>query len=36
VLEPDRYARLVPGGYTIAPRIVEVQKLFDKVFSEIG
>ena len=35
VLEPGRYARQLPGGYTIAPRVVEVQKLFDKLFKPV-
>lgn len=32
VLEPPRWARQVPGTYTIAPRVAEVQKLFDRLF----
>jgi polyisoprenyl-teichoic acid--peptidoglycan teichoic acid transferase len=36
VLEPERYARLVPGGYTIAPRILEVRRVFTKYFDSIG
>ena len=35
VLEPGRYARQVPGSYTIAPRIGEVQKLFDRVVKPV-
>jgi len=31
VLEPGRYARQLPGSYTITPRVLEVQKLFDRV-----
>ncbi len=31
VLEPDQYARELPGTYTIAPRVLEVQKLFDRL-----
>jgi anionic cell wall polymer biosynthesis LytR-Cps2A-Psr (LCP) family protein len=36
VLEPERWARLIPGGYTITPRVIEVQKLFDRIFDEAG
>jgi LCP family protein required for cell wall assembly len=36
VLEPERWARLIPGGYTIMPRVIEVQKLFDRIFDEAG
>jgi LCP family protein required for cell wall assembly len=32
VLEPVRWARQLPGSYTIAPRVIEVQKLFDRLF----
>jgi LCP family protein required for cell wall assembly len=32
VLEPTRWARVLPGSYTISPRVVEVQKLFDRLF----
>jgi LCP family protein required for cell wall assembly len=31
VLEPGRYARELPGTYTITPRVLEVQKLFDRI-----
>ena len=34
VLEPVRWARLVPGTYTISPKVLEVQKLFDRIFDE--
>jgi LCP family protein required for cell wall assembly len=32
VLEPPRWTRQVAGGYTIAPRVIEIQKLFDRLF----
>jgi len=32
VLEPLRWARPLPSTYTIAPRVLEVQKLFDRLF----
>jgi LCP family protein required for cell wall assembly len=32
VLEPPRWTRQVTGGYTIAPRVIEIQKLFDRLF----
>lgn len=32
VLEPVRWARQLPGTYTITPRVIEVQKLFDRLF----
>jgi len=32
VLEPPRWPRQVAGGYTIAPRVIEIQKLFDRLF----
>jgi len=35
VLEPDRWARVLPGSYTITPRVIEVQKLFDRLFDEV-
>jgi LCP family protein required for cell wall assembly len=35
VLEPGRYARELPGTYTITPRVVEVQKLFDRLFKPV-
>jgi hypothetical protein len=34
VLEPERWARLVPDSYAITPKVIEVQKLFDRVFDE--
>jgi len=36
VLEPERWARLIPGSYAISPRVVEIQKLFDRIFDEVG
>jgi LCP family protein required for cell wall assembly len=36
VLAPGRWARALPGTYTITPRVVEVQKMFDKVFKPVG
>jgi polyisoprenyl-teichoic acid--peptidoglycan teichoic acid transferase len=33
VLEPVRWARQLPSSYTIAPRVLEVQKLFDRLFN---
>jgi LCP family protein required for cell wall assembly len=36
VLEPGRYARELPGTYTITPRVIEVQKLFDRAFKPVG
>jgi anionic cell wall polymer biosynthesis LytR-Cps2A-Psr (LCP) family protein len=35
VLEPGRYARQLPGTYTITPRVLEVQQLFDKLFKPV-
>lgn len=35
VLAPGRWARQLPGTYTIAPKVIEVQKMFDKVFKPI-
>ncbi len=32
VLEPGRYARELPGTYTITLRVLETQKLFDRLF----
>ena len=32
VLEPPRWTRQLPGSYAIAPRVLEVQKLFDRLF----
>ena len=34
VLEPVRWARMVPGTYVISPKVLEVQKLFDRIFDE--
>jgi LCP family protein required for cell wall assembly len=34
VLEPVRWARQLPSSYTIAPRVLEVQKLFDRLFRD--
>ncbi len=36
VLAPGRWARQVPGTYTITPRVLEVQKMFDRVFKPIS
>jgi LCP family protein required for cell wall assembly len=36
VLEPGRFARELPGTYTITPRVLEVQKLFDRTFKPVG
>jgi LCP family protein required for cell wall assembly len=35
VLEPGRYAREIPGTYTIAPRVLEQQKLFDRLMRSV-
>lgn len=35
VLEPGRFARALPGTYTITPRVLEVQKMFDKQFKPV-
>jgi LCP family protein required for cell wall assembly len=35
VLAPDRWARQLPGTYTITPRVLEVQKMFDRVFKPL-
>ncbi len=32
VLAPGRWARELPGTYTITPRVLEIQKMFDRVF----
>jgi hypothetical protein len=32
VLEPTRWARQLASSYTIAPRVLEVQRLFDRLF----
>jgi LCP family protein required for cell wall assembly len=36
VLEPVRWARTVPGTYVISPRVIEIQKLFDRIYDEAG
>lgn len=36
VLEPGRYARQLAGGYTIAPKVLEQQKLFDRLMKPVG
>jgi polyisoprenyl-teichoic acid--peptidoglycan teichoic acid transferase len=36
VLAPSRWARQLPGTYTITPRVLEVQKMFDRVFKPIS
>jgi LCP family protein required for cell wall assembly len=35
VLEPGRFARQLPGGYTITLRVLEVQRMFDKQFKAV-
>lgn len=35
VLAPGRWARPLPGTYTITPRVLEVQKMFDRVFKPL-
>ena len=35
VLEPGRYARELPGTYTITPRVLEVQKLIDRIMKPV-
>jgi LCP family protein required for cell wall assembly len=35
VLEPGRFARQLPGSYTTALRVLEVQKMFDKQFKAV-
>jgi LCP family protein required for cell wall assembly len=35
VLEPVRWARVLPASYTISPRVLEVQKLFDRLFESL-
>jgi len=35
VLAPGRWARQLPGSYTITPRVLEVQKMFDRVFKPV-
>lgn len=36
VLAPSRWARPLAGTYTIAPRVLEVQKMIDRVFAPVG
>jgi LCP family protein required for cell wall assembly len=36
VLAPGRWARQLPGTYTITPRVIEVHKMFDRVFKPIS
>jgi len=35
VLEPGRYARELTGTYTIAPKVLEQQKLFDRIMKPV-
>ncbi len=35
VLEPGRYARELAGSYTIAPKVLEQQKLFDRLMKPV-
>jgi LCP family protein required for cell wall assembly len=35
VLAPGRWARQLPGSYTITPRVLEVQTMFDRVFKPV-
>ena len=35
VLEPGRYARQLTGSYTIAPKVLEQQKLFDRIMKPV-
>ena len=35
VLEPSRYARELPGTYTITPRVLEIQQTFDRFFKPV-
>ena len=35
VLAPSRWARQLAGTYTIAPRVLEIQKMFDQVFKPL-
>ncbi len=35
VLEPDRYARQLAGSYTIVPKVLEQQKLFDRLMKPV-
>jgi len=36
VLAPARWARELPGTYTITPRVLEVQKMFDRVLKSLA
>jgi polyisoprenyl-teichoic acid--peptidoglycan teichoic acid transferase len=36
VLAPNRWARQLPGSYTITPRVPEVRKMFDRVFKPVN
>ena len=36
VLDPGRFARQLPGGYTITLRVLEVQRMFDSQFKAVG
>lgn len=36
VLAPSRWARQLPGTYVITPRVLEIQKMFDRVFGPRG
>ncbi len=36
VLAPSRWARPIAGTYTITPRVLEVQKMFDRVFRPLN
>jgi polyisoprenyl-teichoic acid--peptidoglycan teichoic acid transferase len=36
VLEPPRWTRVIPGTYEISPRVVEIQKLLDRMFQSVG
>ena len=35
VLEPGRYARQLAGSYTIVPKVLEQQKLFDRIMKPV-
>ena len=35
VLAPGRWARQLPGTYTITPKVLEIQKMFDRVFKPV-
>ncbi len=36
VLAPSRWSRPLAGTYTIAPRVLEIQKMFDQVFKPLN